>query len=694
MSRKRNRPAPPRAHRKPHTLKTHGHSRVDEYFWLRDDTRENEQVLNYLQQENAYAESVLGAKAPAVHEQLYQELIERMKPDDASVPVREGDYWYYSRYEAGREHPIYARRKHTMQAEEEIILDTNVLAEPHEFFDLGDMDVSDDGNLLAYTQDTVSRGIYTLQVKDLRTGELLPEAIDGLSEPVVWGADNRTVYYIRQQQETMIPRYVLRHTLGRHSDTDTLLHEETDSTFYCDIERSRDRKHVLLEITSTQSSEVHLLDAHNPDAQFQPVLPREPDHEYQVEPVGDTLYLRTNWLAPNFRLMRAPLGNAADKTQWQEVRGEGAHTLLEDFVVFEHFLVVEETCDANTRLQVIPTGEGDATPWYIAAEGDEPAFAASIDDNPQYKSHVLRYSYTSLSTPDSIFDLDLRSGEKTLLKRDFAGADFDSDRYQVVRINVPARDGELVPVSMLMRKGTQADGTHPLYLLGYGAYGISYEAGFNSRYLSLVDRGFVFALAHIRGGQDKGRQWYEQGRLEHKQNTFNDFIDVAERLIEQGWADRNKLVGCGRSAGGLLIGAVANKSPQSFALLVAGVPFVDVVTTMLDDSIPLTTFEYDEWGNPSYKADYDRMLAYSPYDQIQAQAYPHIFVFTGLWDPAVQYWEPAKWVAKLRAHKTDDNLLVMHTDMHAGHTGAAARFRRMRDYAREYTFILMALGLH
>ncbi len=693
MSRKTKRPAPPIARKKPQTLNTHGHTRVDEYFWLRDDTREDEQVLEYLQQENAYAETALGPQAQALQETLYQELIERMKPDDASVPVREGAYWYYSRYEAGREHPIYARRKDTMAAEEQIILDTNLLAAPHDFFDLGDMDVSDDGHLLAYTQDTVSRGIFTLRIKDLRTGELLPERIEGLSEPVVWGADNRTVYYIRQQAETMIPRYVLRHTLGQDSASDALLYEETDSTFYCDIERSRDRKHVVLEIASTQSSEVRLLDAHDAQAQFHPVMAREADHEYQVEPIGDTLYIRTNWQAPNFRLMRAPLGQAQDKTQWQQVRGEGAEALLEDFVVFERFLVVEEICDANTRLQVIPTDAPNVAPWYIAAEGDEPAFAASIDDNPQYKSHVLRYAYTSLSTPDSIFDLDLNTGEKTLLKRDFAGAGFDPDRYQVVRINVPARDGQEIPVSLLMRRGTQPEGTLPLYLLGYGAYGISYEAGFNSRYLSLVDRGFVFALAHIRGGQDKGRQWYEQGRLAQKENTFHDFIDVAEHLIALGWADRSKLVGCGRSAGGLLIGAVANMSPRSFAVLIAGVPFVDVLTTMLDDSIPLTTFEYDEWGNPNELEDYQRMLAYSPYDQIRAQAYPHIFVFTGLWDPAVQYWEPAKWVAKLRAHKTDKHLLVMHTDMHAGHSGAAARFKRMRDYAREYTFILSTLGL-
>jgi oligopeptidase B len=684
---------PPVAEQRPFELQAHGQTRIDPYYWLRDDDRADPGVLAYLQAENAWTEAQL-SDSEALRRELFDELKSRLKPDDASVPVFDRGYWYYLRYEAGREYAVHARRQGSLDAPEQIVLDENAQARGHQFYDVGAISVSDDGRLLAYTEDTRSRGEYTLRVKDLDTGrELAVPRIDDASGEVAWAADNLTLFYVQQEAETLRPYRVMRFRLDRPMEPPRPVFEETDSTFYCSIGRTRDERYLQIDLSSTLTTEVRLMDAELPTSTPTPFLPRESGHEYSLETSGDTVFVLSNWNAPNFRLFEASIIDGEDKATWRERIGERDDVLLSDVAVFDDFLVLEENITGISRLRVLArNAQADAGAGYLV-DADEPAYVAAIDDNPDPTSRTLRYSYSSLKTPDTLFELDMETGERRQLKQDFAGPGFDADAYEVRRLSIDARDGEQIPVTLLHRRGTKPDGTHPTYLLGYGAYGIIYDPDFVSRHLSLVDRGFVFALAHLRGGQEKGRRWYDDGRLLNKLNTFNDFIDVADALVAQGWSAPDKLVGSGRSAGGLLIGAVANMRPDRFAALIAGVPFVDVITTMLDESIPLTTFEYDEWGDPRQRQFYDYMLAYSPYDQVSAQDYPHMLVTAGLWDPAVQYWEPAKWVAKLRQMKTDDNRLLLYTDMKAGHRGSAARFERLNDYALEYAFILETLGL-
>ncbi len=684
----------PVAERRAHILEAHGLQRNDPYYWLRDDQREAADVLAYLEVENQYTDQLTASHAE-LGEQLYQELIARIPGDDASVPYQDRGFWYARQYQQGKELPIHVRWSQSdtePQGEPEVLLDENQLKGELEFYQIGDYDVSADGRWLAWTEDTISRGIHRLKFRDLHAQVEHAEVIEMVSSEVLFANDNHTVFYVKLQQDTLIPWQIWRHQLGTEVSHDQLVYQEDDPAYFTSIGRSRDNRYIIAQHISTLTTEIRLLDANQPEQVPQVILPRQQGHEYSVETLGDRVFLLTNDNASNFRVVYASLATIADRGTWQEVVPENTSALISDFAVFREHLVLSVIDNANQLLKVIPLDQAQAgaeQSWEIAA--DEPAFEMSIDTNPSSDTSRLRYTYESPATPLSWYEVDLNTGERRLLKRSFAGNDYDPAQYKVARLVSTARDGMEVPVTLLYQQGLQPDGSHPMYLLGYGSYGSSYLPGFQRDMLSLVDRGFVFALAHIRGGQEKGRAWYEHGKLLNKKNTFTDFIDVGRDMQARGWAARDKLVGSGRSAGGLLISAVANMAPEIFEILIAGVPFVDVITTMLDESIPLTTFEFDEWGNPKDKEYYDYMLSYSPYDQISAQEYPHLYVTTGLWDPAVQYWEPAKWVAKLRHNKTDNNTLVMRTDMNAGHRGGSGRYERQHDRAREYAFILSLL---
>ncbi len=679
---------PPIAEQRQQQVGVDGNVREDEYYWMRDDKREDPDVLAYLNAENAYLAAQMG-HTETIQATLYQELVSRIDPDESSVPSRHGNDYYYVRYEPGKEQAIHARRIGAVDGPEEILLDENVLGEPYEYYRVGGLDVTKDDQWLVWAEDTVSRRQYDIRFKNLKTGEVLDTKISGVTTSLALADDSRTLFYTRRDPETLRAHQVWRHVIGTSPSDDQMVYDETDSTFSIGVYKSRDKRHIMIYAGSTLSTEILTMPADNPASNPTPFLPREADHEYQIDPLGDVAYVLTNWNAPNFRIMRAPLGAGADKNSWEEVVAHRDDVLIGDFDVFDNYLVVEETKAGVLQLQIIPLN--GSAPSYV--KSDEPAYVAVIGDNPNTDTDVLRYEYSSLTTPDTVYDLNLTTGERTELKRDFAGDDFDRSRYRLERVYAKARDGEKVPVTMLMQKGAEADGTNPTYVLGYGAYGSWYEPEFRSDILSMVDRGFIFAIAHIRGGSEMGRRWYDDGKLFNKLNTFYDFIDVGRYLVGEKWADPSKIVGMGRSAGGLLIGAVANMAPETYSVLVTEVPFVDVMTTMEDETIPLTTFEYDEWGNPADQKYYDYMLAYSPYDQVEAQDYPHLLVSTGLWDSQVQYWEPAKWVARLRRLKTNDNRLLMYTDMNAGHGGGSGRYERQRDTAREFAFILDTLGI-
>ncbi len=684
----KNSPGWPVADKRPRELIAHGHTRIDDYYWLRDDDRENPDVLAYLAAENDYLREQT-RHLRSFEDALYRELVGRIKQDDESVPVVIDQYAYFSRYKKGKEYPIHLRKKVDSGEPEEILLDENILASGHDYYDLGDFEVSKNHNLLAYAEDTCSRGEYVIRICNLADGCTYEDKIERCFDSFTWANDNRTLYYIKLQEGTLIPYRLYRHRLGNDPACDELIHEEMDSQFLLSVEKSRDDQTIILTSTQTMSSEVWLADAYDPEADFRIFLAREDDHEYDVEPLGKTAYIRTNWQAKNFRLMKVGFSEPQDKSRWEEIIPGRSTIFLEDFIVFAQYIAVEERHEGVLKIRFMShDGRKD-----VLIDEPEAAYTAEIDDNPNTATSVLRYSHESLATPTKIYDYDMATGDKVLQKEQEIPGGFDRENYDTRRVYAKARDGTSIPVTLLHRKGVTNDGTNPLFILGYGAYGISYDPDFRADRLSLVDRGFVFALAHIRGGQELGRDWYEHGKLKQKSNTFTDFIDVTETLVAERWGHKDKVVICGRSAGGLLMGAVLNMRPDLFRVAVVGVPFVDVVTTMLDDSIPLTTFEYDEWGDPRETPYYEYMLSYSPYDQIKARDYPHIWVGAGLWDPAVQYWEPAKWVARLRQTKTDDNRLLMYTDMDAGHRGASGRFRHQRDRAREYAFVFDVLGI-
>ena len=669
----------------PKELKKHGHVRIDSYYWLRE--REDPEVMDYLKRENEYMRAVM-AHTEALEKTLFQEIKGRIKQTDMSVPYRLDDYFYYTRYEEGKEYPIYARKKESLDAPEEMMINANVLAEGHEFFSVDTRTVSFGQDLLAYAVDTKGRRIYTIHFKNLNTGELLKDIITDVTGNMDWANDNKTLFYSKQDLTTLRTYQIYRHVLGTESSEDQLVYEETDDTFSIFVFKTKSKKYMMIVSTQTLSHEYRYLDANDPNGDFRVFLTREREHEYQIVHFQDKFFIRTNDQAKNFRLMATPIEKTG-KEHWQQVIPHRNDVFLENFEIFKDHLVLEERKGGLIHIRVIPwAGSGEHS-----LEFDEPAYHAHISINLEFDTPILRFGYTSMTTPNSIYDYNMVTRDRVLLKQEEILGGFDSQNYITERLHAPAEDGTEIPISIVYRKGFKKDGQRPLVLYGYGSYGLSMDASFNSPRLSLIDRGFTFAIAHIRGGEEFGRQWYEDGRLLKKKNSFTDFIACGDYLVREGYTSREKMYAMGGSAGGLLMGAVINMRHDLFKGVVAQVPFVDVITTMLDETIPLTTSEYDEWGDPNKKEYYDYMLSYSPYDNVEAKHYPHLLVTTGLNDSQVQYWEPAKWVAKLRAMKTDQNRLLLKTNMDAGHGGASGRFKRFGEIAFHYTFILDLAGI-
>jgi oligopeptidase B len=681
-------PLPPVAAIKPYTVASPHGDRVDNYYWLRDDSRSKPEVIDHLKAETAYADAVLAHTKPA-QELLYNEIIGRIKQDDATVPYRKNGYWYYVRFEVGKEYPIHARKKGSLDAPEEILLDANQLAEGKAFYQASGLMVSDDGEQLVYAEDVTGRRQYVLRFKNLKTGEYWPESIANVDSEAVFAADNKTVLYIEKDPVTLLGNRVHRHTLGTDPKNDTLIYEEQDESFYMGLGKGRSDRFIYIGLSSTVSTEWRYADATDPKLQFKVVYPRERDHEYMVEDHDDEFLITSNWNAKNFRLLRTSIADSADRSKWREWLRHRDDALIESATVLKDFVAINERSGGLRKIRIKHWNDGVES----LVSFDEPAYTAFVAATPEYDNDELRFVYTSMTTPPSTYDLNVKTGARKLLKRDPVEGDFDPARYRTEFVFAPARDGTKIPVSLVYRANIKRDGSAPLYQYGYGSYGSSMDPFFSATRLSLLDRGVVYALAHVRGGEEMGRAWYENGRQLKKINSFNDFIDVTDFLVHEGYAAKDKIVAQGGSAGGLLMGAVANMAPEKYRAILADVPFVDVVTTMLDESIPLTTNEFDEWGNPMQKAFYDYMLSYSPYDNVKAQAYPAMLVTTGLHDSQVQYFEPAKWVAKLRTLKTDRNPLLFHVNMEAGHGGKSGRFQRYREIAMQYGFIFDQLGI-
>ncbi|MFK7961164.1 MAG: S9 family peptidase [Phycisphaerales bacterium] len=673
-------PDPPRADQRPVELTMHGDVRVDEYYWLRE--RENPEVIAHLEAENAYLKAVM-APTESLQETLYEELVGRMRQDDSTVPVRHGAYWYFTRYEEGQSYPIHARTHRTLDAPEEVLLDVNQMAEGHGFFSVGTRQPSPDHTKLAYAVDDVGRRIYDIEIMTIASRNVT-ERITDVAGNLVWAEDGRHLFYARRDLETLRTHQIWRHELGTDPSTDVLVFEETDETFSCWVSKTRSKRFLVINSSQTIEDEVRILDARDPLGTWRVVLPRERGHEYSVDHWGDSLIIRTNRGAENFRLVQAPID---DPAAWESLVPHRSDVLLERVDLFSEFMVLTERRDGLRRLRVRRMADG------IEHEIDfpDPTYAVGMGQNPEFDTASVRFSYSSLTTPASVYDYDLVGRDRTLMKRDEVFGGFDPANYTSERVWATADDGTRVPVSVVYRAPLERDGGRPLLLYGYGSYGSSVDARFNPNVVSLLDRGFVYAIAHVRGGQELGRAWYESGKLQQKRNTFTDFIDCAEHLVAEGYTAPERLCASGGSAGGLLVGAVANMRPDLFAAVVAAVPFVDVVTTMLDASIPLTTFEWDEWGDPRDPASYAYMLSYSPYDQVRSVAYPEMLVTTGLHDSQVQYWEPAKWVARLRDRNTGDGRLVFKCTMEAGHGGASGRYDRYRDEALRYAFLITAV---
>lgn len=678
---------PPVAAQRPYEVKApHGATRQDEYYWLRDDSRQNAEMLDYLKAENTYADAMLAPQA-ALRDTLYAELVGRIKQDDSTVPYLEDGYWYYVRFEEGKEYPIHARRKGSLEAAEEVVLDVNVLAEGKGFYQAAGLAVSPDGGKLAFFEDTSGRRQYTLRIKDLSTGEMLPDSVSGLAANGVWTADGSTIYMVENDPVTLLTTRVKAHRLGTDAATDAVVYEEKDPTFYMGVGKTRSEQYICIGVQSTVSSEARCTDASTP-GEFRVIAARERDVEYSADHLDGRWVIRTNWNAKNFKLMQAEGDAVFDRAQWVDLIPHDAAVLIEGFELFKGFMAIDQRAQGLSSLR-IRMADGSEQP----VASDESAYTMGLAVNAEADTDWLRYSYTSMTTPMSTYELNIRSGERKLLKEQPVLGGFDKSNYVTERLWAPARDGVQIPVTVLYRKDFKKDGSAALLQYGYGSYGASMDPYFNSNVLSLVDRGMVYAIAHIRGGQEMGRAWYEEGKLLKKMNTFHDFIDVTDFLVKQGYAASTRVSAMGGSAGGLLMGAVANLAADKYRAIVSQVPFVDVVTTMLDASIPLTTNEYDEWGNPEDPAYYDFMLSYSPYDNLQAKSYPAMYVGTGLWDSQVQYFEPAKYVARLRAKKTDSNVLIFRVNMEAGHGGKSGRFQRLKESAEQYAFLIDQLGV-
>ncbi len=670
--------APPDAPQRPHTLTIHGETRVDPYYWMKD--RDDPNVIRYLEAENAYTEAMT-APQQALTETIFGEMVARLDPSDESVPYELNGYWYYSRFEEGLEYPIYARRKGTLEAPEEIIVDANELAAGTAFFSLAGLTISSDNQLAAFAVDTVGRRNYTVWFKDLKLGTTRRSDIVDVTANLVWAEDARVLFYADKDPLTLRAHQIWRHEYGSDRD-DVLIYEELDETFSCAVAKTKSRDYLVIVSDQTLTSESRFLPADKPFGKWQVFEPRDRGHEYAIDHADGRWVIRSNWEAPNFRLMEAS-DQETGRSHWRELIPHRADIMLTGFDVFQHYLVVSERRNGLPQIVVMP-GEGQS----YALQFPDATYAAWVSTNPEVATTTLRYSYSSMTTPTSTYDFNMADQTQVLRKRTRVPGNFDPDDYESRYLWATARDGTQVPISLVYRKDRLERGKNPTVLYAYGSYGSSSWATFSSARLSLLDRGFIWAIAHVRGGQELGRHWYEDGRLLHKKNTFTDYIDAAQYLKTASWADPGRMYGYGGSAGGLLIGAAINMAPEVFHGVVAAVPFVDVVTTMLDASIPLTTFEWDEWGNPEDKTYYDYLLSYSPYDQVSQKTYPHILVTAGLHDSQVQYWEPAKWVAKLRDIQNPGKLLLLHTNMEAGHGGASGRLSRQRERARNFAFFI------
>ena len=683
---------PPIAEKKAKELTAHGDTRIDNYYWMADYFKkgpDSTKAVEYLKEENAYLDTMMSG-TKEFKQKLFDEMKKRIKEKDESVPYKDNGYWYYTREEEGKQYPVYCRKKDTLDAPEEILNDGNKAAEGKTFYDAEGLVISDDNQFMAIGEDDVSRRLYKLRIKNLATGEFFPETITNTEGgDYAWAADNKTLFYILKDVNTLLGYQVLRHEAGTDPSKDVKVYEEKDNRHYLSLHRTKSKKFIIIySELSEQQSEHHFLDAAHPKGEFRIFQPRTMGLVYDIDHYNDKFYIRTNLDAPNFRLMECPLDKTA-KENWKEVIPHRKDVYLAGLALFKDHLVLSERREGLLNIHVID--QKDKSEHDV--KFDDPAYYANLDKNPEFSTNVLRFNYTSLVTPNSVFDYNMDTKEKELKKQQEVVGGYDKSNYVSERFFATARDGAKIPVSVVYKKGTEKNSKSPLLLYGYGSYGYSMDATFNSNRLSLLDRGFIYAIAHIRGGQEMGRDWYENGKMMHKKNTFFDFIDCGEYLIKEKYTSKEHLYAMGGSAGGLLMGAIVNYRPDLWHGVVAQVPFVDVITTMSDESIPLTTGEYLEWGNPADKEEYLYMKSYSPLDNVEKKDYPNLLVTTGLHDSQVQYFEPAKWVAKLREMKTGNNVLLMHTNMDAGHGGASGRFDYLKEVALDYAFLLALEGI-
>ena len=693
---KQENPAPV-AEKVPHEFKENGGSRVDNYYWIKlsdgqktAETKDEQttKVLNYLTAENDYLKSEL-KHTEALQEKIYNEIVGRIKQTDESVPYKRNGYWYYTRYEQGQEYPIYCRKKGELSASEEILLNVNDMAKGHSYYSVTGLEVSEDNRLLAFGEDSVSRRRYTIYVKDLQTGKVIDTPIANTEGHVTWANDNKTFFYTKKDSLTLRSRWIVRHQLGVDPKKDVNVFEEGDETFYTGIYKTKSNKFLVIWSGSTLTNDYHILDASKPLGKFANFTPRERGLEYSIDHYKDKFYVVTNLDAKNFRLMETPDAKTG-KDNWKEKIAHRQDTLLSGIEIFKNYMVLSERAKASTLMRVVDQATG--AKHYL--DFGEAAYTVSPSVNEEFDTDLVRYGYTSLATPSSTYDYNMKTKERTLKKQQEVVGGYDPNNYVTERIWATADDGTEIPMSIVYKKGMEKNGQNPTLIYGYGSYGSSTDPTFSIPRLSLLDRGFVYAIAHIRGGQEMGRQWYDDGKMFKKKNTFTDFIDCSEFLISEKYTSNEKLFAMGGSAGGLLMGAIVNMRPDLYKGIVAKVPFVDVITTMLDEDIPLTTGEFDEWGNPKDPESYMYMLEYSPYDQVKAQSYPNMLVTTGLHDSQVQYWEPAKWVAKLREVKTDNNKLLLRTNMETGHGGTTGRFKVYKEISQEYAFMVDLAGIN
>ena len=668
----------------PVTFEAHGVQRVDNYYWMRDDSREDPEVLNHLNSENDYLEDWF-ASGDDIREELFEEITARIPKKEDSIPVRLKNFEYFRRYEPGNEHGIYIRRR-DKNSEEIILLDVNKLAKNKEFYQLANWSISPSENLMAYAEDLSGRRQYTLKFKDIESDLVFKNSIENTSGDMAWSADGKYLFYVLRDEETLLPYKLFRHEIGTSQEKDTLVYEEKDTTFYLSVGNTRSMDYVEINISSSTSSEVRLIKSSNPEMEPEIFLIREKDHLYSVDhdPASSRFLIESNWKATNFRLLETELYDLRDKEKWKELIPHREEVLLQSVIPFPNYLVVMERENGLRNIKILEKNSQSVK----TINFNDPTYTAYLASNPEYDNDRFYFGYSSMRTPDSLFSVKLSSGRKRLLKEAEVKGVFSSSDYKVDRKFITARDGTLVPVSLVYKRTKFKKNNNPLFVYGYGSYGLSIDAGFSSSRLSLLDRGFVFAIAHIRGGQELGRSWYEDGKIFNKLNTFNDFIDVTKGLLDKGYGDKNRIYAGGGSAGGLLMGAIINMEPELYKGIISNVPFVDVVTTMSDPSIPLTTGEYSEWGNPDNKEEFEYIMQYSPYDNIGEYDYPSILVTAGLWDSQVQYYEPAKYVAKLRDFNQSSNPILMKVNMSAGHSGVSGRFESLKEVAMEYAFLL------